>query len=69
MKQIPLSEPIGGDKECCIHEKICEELYSDIKNIDDKILFRCPFLLEVDETIEYAGEWNESCNFEDGDKP
>jgi len=61
MKTIPLSEPMGGDSSCCIHDAQCKEF---IKNIDNKdIIFRCPLVVTVDDDVEFAGGWHESCEF------
>lgn len=61
MKSIPLSEPMGGDHTCCVHDELCMKL---IKDVDDRnIKFRCPLMVEVDDDVEYAGEWHESCIF------
>lgn len=61
MKRIPLSEPMGADHSCCKNDVHCIEL---VKNADGRnIKFRCPLMIEVEDDIEYAGEWHESCNF------
>jgi len=58
-KSIPLSEPMGGDSSCCIHSEQCKELIESLDN--DNIKFRCPFMIEVRENLEYAGGPHDSC--------
>ena len=59
MKTIPLSEPMGGCDSCCVHNNQCKEIINSMEN--SNIQFRCPLLVEVDDDIEYAGPWHESC--------
>ena len=58
MKTIPLSEPMGGDCSCCVHDDQCKAI---VESINDDIQFRCPLTIEVDDDIEYAGERHDSC--------
>jgi 5'-3' exonuclease len=58
-KNIPLSEPMGGDASCCIHSEQCKQLIESLDN--DMIQFRCPFMIEVRENLEYAGRPHNSC--------
>ena len=60
-KSIPLSEPMGGESSCCIHSEQCRDLVESIRN--QSIVFRCPLMIEVDDNVEYAGRWHESCVF------
>ena len=62
IKNIPLSEAMGGDNSCCVHNAQCIELVKNIKN--KNIKFRCPLMVEVDDDVEFAGEWHESCTLE-----
>jgi len=60
-KSIPLSEPMGGESSCCIHSEQCRDFVESIRN--QQITFRCPLMVVVDDNVEYAGEWHESCTF------
>lgn len=60
MKTIPLSEPMGGDCSCCVHGDQCKAIVDHGIN-DNNIQFRCPLTVEVDDDVEYAGEWHDSC--------
>lgn len=59
MKTIPLSEPMGGDCSCCVHGDQCRDFVDSIDNVD--ITFRCPLTIEVENDINYADHWHESC--------
>ena len=57
MKLIPLSEVICGDSTSCTNGDTCKRIMDQMGLCS----FRCPLMAEVDDDVEYAGEWYDSC--------